>query len=124
MQVETTTQALFYVAPSVAELREIALPPMSEGMVEVRTLCSGISRGTERLVASGRVPEAEYARMRAPHQEGEFPFPVKYGYAAVGRVEAGPEALLGRHVFCLYPHQDRFRVAAEAPSASAYAAVC
>jgi len=83
-------------------------------MVEVRTLWSGLSRGTERLVASGRVPAAEYARMRAPHQEGEFPFPVKYGYAAVGRVEAGPEALLGRHVFCLYPHQDRFRVAAEA----------
>jgi threonine dehydrogenase-like Zn-dependent dehydrogenase len=83
-------------------------------MVEVRTLCSGISRGTERLVASGHVPPAEYDRMRAPFQEGAFPFPVKYGYAAVGRVEVGPESLAGRHVFCLYPHQDRFRVAAEA----------
>jgi threonine dehydrogenase-like Zn-dependent dehydrogenase len=48
--------------------------------------------------------------MRAPHQAGDFPFPVKYGYAAVGVVEAGPDALVGRHVFSLYPHQTRFRV--------------
>jgi threonine dehydrogenase-like Zn-dependent dehydrogenase len=52
--------------------------------------------------------------MRAPHQEGEFPFPVKYGYAAVGVVEAGPDGLVGRHVFSLYPHQTRFRVPADA----------
>jgi NADPH:quinone reductase-like Zn-dependent oxidoreductase len=117
-QVGKTAQALFYVAPGAApgraELREVALPPLEEGMVEVRTLFTGLSRGTERLVAAGHVPPAEYARMRAPFQEGDFPFPVKYGYAAVGLVEAGPEALQGRHVFCLYPHQDRFRVAVEA----------
>ena len=33
--------------------------------------------------------------MQAPMQEGQFPFPVKYGYCAVGRVEAGPEAWRG-----------------------------
>ncbi len=114
MQVEKQALALFYVAPGVAAHREVPLPPLGTGMVEVRTLWSGLSRGTERLVAFGHVPPAEYDRMRAPHQEGEFPFPVKYGYAAVGVVEAGPEDLLGRHVFCLHPHQDRFRVDAGA----------
>jgi threonine dehydrogenase-like Zn-dependent dehydrogenase len=83
-------------------------------MVEVRALFSGLSRGTERLVSAGAVPPGEYTRMRAPHQEGDFPFPVKYGYAAVGVVEAGPDALIGRHVFSLYPHQDRFRVPIDA----------
>ena len=114
MQVTTTAQALFYTAPGVAELREVALAPLAPGQVEVRTLWSAISRGTERLVSAGAVPPGEYAAMRAPHQEGDFPFPVKYGYAAVGVVEAGPDALVGRHVFSLYPHQSRFRVPAAA----------
>ena len=114
MQVTKTAQALFYTAPGIAEMREVALAPLAPDEVEVRTLFSGISRGTERLVAAGAVPPGEYTRMRAPHQEGDFPFPVKYGYAAVGVVEAGPDALLGRHVFSLYPHQSRFHVSAEA----------
>jgi 2-desacetyl-2-hydroxyethyl bacteriochlorophyllide A dehydrogenase len=114
MQVTETAQALFYTAPGVAELRDVALAPLAPGQVEVRTLYSGLSRGTERLVSAGAVPTSEYARMRAPHQEGEFSFPVKYGYAAVGVVEAGPDALVGRHVFSLYPHQNRFRVPADA----------
>lgn len=71
-------------------------------------LWSGVSRGTERLVCEGRVPCSEHERMRAPFQEGDFPFPVKYGYCAVGRVDAGPPDLLGRIAFCLHPHQDRF----------------
>ncbi|CAN7420058.1 zinc-binding alcohol dehydrogenase [Bosea sp. LjRoot90] len=79
----------------------------------VRTLWSGISRGTERLVFEGRVPESEYERMRAPFQQGAFPFPVKYGYCAVGMVDAGPAELLGKRVFCLHPHQDRFVVPAD-----------
>ncbi|HSF96602.1 MAG TPA: zinc-binding alcohol dehydrogenase [Thermohalobaculum sp.] len=108
-----TAQALFYVGPGAAELRSVALPALGPGMAEVRTLYSGLSRGTERLVSAGAVPTGEYARMRAPLQEGDFPFPVKYGYAAVGVVEAGPPDLLGRHVFCLHPHQDRFRVGVE-----------
>ncbi|WP_376092480.1 zinc-binding alcohol dehydrogenase [Roseomonas sp. CCTCC AB2023176] len=67
-----------------------------------------MSRGTERLVFSGRVPEGEWERMRAPLQAGAFPFPVKYGYCAVGVVEDGPAEWMGRRVFCLHPHQDRF----------------
>ncbi|MGF1621275.1 MAG: zinc-binding alcohol dehydrogenase [Rhodomicrobiaceae bacterium] len=80
----------------------------------IRTLYSGLSRGTERLVFEGRLPESEWTRMRAPFQEGDFPYPVKYGYAAAGVVEAGPEALVGRAVFALYPHQDFFTIPAEA----------
>ncbi|MEM7271367.1 MAG: zinc-binding alcohol dehydrogenase [Pseudomonadota bacterium] len=80
----------------------------------IRMVASLISRGTERLIFEGRVPVGEYARMRAPFQEGEFPFPVKYGYAAVGQVEAGPEDLIGRHVFTLHPHQTVFALPAEA----------
>ena len=78
----------------------------------MRALFSGISRGTEALVFGGRVPQSEWARMRAPFQEGEFPAPVKYGYASVGRVECGPGALKDRTVFVLHPHQDRYIVPA------------
>jgi threonine dehydrogenase-like Zn-dependent dehydrogenase len=80
----------------------------------VRTLYSGISRGSECLVFAGAVPESERQTMRAPFQEGEFPAPVKYGYVNVGVVEDGPDGLAGRAVFCLYPHQTRYRVPAAA----------
>lgn len=109
-----TAEALIYSAPGVAEIRTLPLAPLGPGEVEVATRFSALSRGTERLVLAGRVPRSERSRMRAPFQGGDFPFPVKYGYAAVGRVEAGPRALLGRDVFCLHPHQTRFRVPAEA----------
>lgn len=101
-------RAIWYVRPGVAELRVGPVRAPGEGMALVRTMFSGISRGTERLVLSGAVPEAERPRMKAPLQDGEFPFPVKYGYCAVGEVEAGPDALVGRTVFCLHPHQDQF----------------
>src|SRR5204862_6381007 len=67
-----------------------------------------ISRGTESLVAAGRVPTSEFQRMRAPFMGGAFPFPVKYGYATVGTVEVGPPSRLGRPVFTLHPHQTLF----------------
>lgn len=82
--------------------------------VRVRTLYTGVSRGTESLVWQGRVPVSEYQRMRAPFQDGDFPFPVKYGYSSVGIVEEGPEALCGKPVFCLYPHQSRYVVPVDA----------
>ncbi|WJR68983.1 zinc-binding alcohol dehydrogenase [Neorhizobium sp. CSC1952] len=109
---KTEGRALWFEEAGRCTLRREPLPPGCEGEVLVRTLFSGISRGTESLVFGGRVPESEYERMRAPHQSGQFPFPVKYGYAAVGMVEEGPQHLAGRAVFCLYPHQDRFRVPA------------
>ena len=79
----------------------------------MRTLFSGVSRGTETLVFRGGVPESQYDVMRAPFQEGELPGPVKYGYLNVGVVEAGPPDLVGRTVFCLYPHQTAYVVPAD-----------
>ena len=76
--------ALWHDAPRRSAIRPAEL---GDGDVTVRTLYSLISRGTERLVFEGRVPNTERDRMRAPMQEGDFPFPVKYGYAAVGVVE-------------------------------------
>ena len=107
-------RAFWVAAPGQGEIRSEALPARSEGDVVVRALYSGISRGTEALVFGGRVPPSEWGRMRAPFQAGEFPAPVKYGYASVGRVEQGPRALTGRAVFVLHPHQTRFIVPADA----------
>ncbi len=101
-------RALWYVKPGVIELRPEQIGPPKADEAQVRALYSGVSRGTERLVFSGRIGASEYERMRAPLQSGQFPFPVKYGYCAVGRVEIGPAHLQGRTVFCLHPHQDVF----------------
>jgi NADPH:quinone reductase-like Zn-dependent oxidoreductase len=106
-------QALWYVAPGQAEIRAEPVVPLAAGQVRVRAIASALSRGTERLVFSGRVPESEYKRMRAPFMDGSFPFPVKYGYAMVGRVEEGPVELKGRLCFALYPHQAVFNLPAE-----------
>jgi hypothetical protein len=107
-------RALWYVAPGRAELREETLAPLKDGMARVRATHGALSRGTEALVFAGRVPQSEHKRMRAPFMGGEFPFPVKYGYSVVGRVEAGPKELQGRPVFALHPHQDRFDIPATA----------
>ena len=87
-----------------------ACPNPAPGEILVETLASGVSRGTETLVFQGRVPESQRQIMRAPHQVGEFTFPLKYGYSSVGVVAAGPDDWLGRRVFCLHPHQDRYVV--------------
>ncbi|MEH0111255.1 dehydrogenase [Tersicoccus sp. MR15.9] len=89
------------------ELRQEPLREPGETEVLVRTLHTGISRGTETTVFQGRVPPEVAGQMRAPHQEGDFGGPVKYGYLNVGVVEQGAEALAGRTVFSLAPHQDR-----------------
>jgi threonine dehydrogenase-like Zn-dependent dehydrogenase len=107
-------RAFWLCRPGAGELRAVDVPVPGPGEVLVRTLVSGISRGTETLVFAGRVPPSQYAAMRAPFQDGEFPGPVKYGYLNVGRVESGPRDILGRTVFCLYPHQTAYVVPAEA----------
>ena len=106
--------AYWLAEPGMGEIRAVPLPEPREDEVRVRTLRSGISRGTESLVFAGRVPAGEFETMRAPFQEGDFPGPVKYGYLSVGRVEHGPAELRGRTVFCLYPHQTAYVVPASA----------
>lgn len=110
---QRSARAYWTVGPEQGEIREEALPEPGTGQVVVETLHSGISRGTELLVHRGAVPESERARMRAPHQRGEFPWPVKYGYCSVGRVAAAGASegeWVGRTVFCLYPHQTAYVV--------------
>jgi NADPH:quinone reductase-like Zn-dependent oxidoreductase len=104
----TIARALWTIAPGQAELRDEALPARGADQALLHMLASGISRGTERLVLAGKVPENQWGVMRCPLQAGEFPFPVKYGYSAVARVAEGPAALQGKRVFCLHPHQDVF----------------
>jgi threonine dehydrogenase-like Zn-dependent dehydrogenase len=106
--------AFWLAFPGKGELRETPVPAPGPDEVLVRTLHSGISRGTETLVFTGRVPQSQWDVMRAPFQEGTFPAPVKYGYLNVGVVEAGEESLIGRTVFSLFPHQTRFVVPSSA----------
>ena len=112
------SRAFWVQEPGRGEILRRDLPPWQGGDILVRALYSGISRGTESLVFRGRVPRSQHEAMRAPFQEGDFPAPVKYGYSSVGEVieaegRAGRE-LLGRRVFCLYPHQDVYIVPASA----------
>ena len=107
-------EAVWYVEPGRAEIRAEPARAPGPGEVRVRALYGALSRGTERLVLLGHVPESEYDRMRAPFMGGAFPFPVKYGYATVGRVVGGPPELAGKAVFALHPHQNRFTLPADA----------
>lgn len=109
-----TAAAYWTVGPGEGRIRPVPLEPPGPGEVEVRTLVSGISRGTETLVHRHAVPESVRGLMRAPFQEGDLPGPVKYGYLSVGVVEDGPDELRGRRVFCLHPHQTRYVVPASA----------
>jgi NADPH:quinone reductase-like Zn-dependent oxidoreductase len=114
MSSEAEAHAFWLRAPGIGEIRPVTLREPGRDEVMVRTLRSGVSRGTETLVFRGGVPPGQYATMRAPFQEGDFPAPVKYGYLNVGAVEQGPEELHGRTVFCLYPHQSAYVVPARA----------
>ncbi|HEX5906370.1 MAG TPA: zinc-binding alcohol dehydrogenase [Propionibacteriaceae bacterium] len=106
--------AYWTMAPRHGVLKTEPARRPREGEALVRTICSGISRGTEMLVHAGRIPEEVGNSMRAPFQVGSWPGPVKYGYLSVGTVEQGPASLQGRRVFCLHPHQDRYVVPASA----------
>lgn len=100
--------------PGMGEIRAELLPAPGPNEVLVRTLYSGVSRASEALVFRGGVPPSQHDVMRAPFQDGDFPAPVKYGYLSVGLVEHGPHELLGKRVFCLYPHQSAYVVPAAA----------
>jgi NADPH:quinone reductase-like Zn-dependent oxidoreductase len=103
-----TARAFWITGPGHGEIRQQTLAAPRAHEARIRTLYSAVSRGTETLVFAGRVPRSEYARMRAPFQEGDFPAPIKYGYISVGVVESGPPDWEGSEVFCLYPHQDLY----------------
>jgi NADPH:quinone reductase-like Zn-dependent oxidoreductase len=114
MRCVESARAFWVRKPGVGEIRPERLPEPGPSDVLVRTLHSAVSRGTEGIVFRGRVPASQYAAMRAPFQDGDFPGPVKYGYLSVGVVGAGPPGLRGRTVFCLFPHQTAYVVPAAA----------
>jgi len=105
---------LTYPEKNSVILEPVDLKQLSKDEVLVKALYSGISRGTESLVYSGKVPSSEWSRMRCPNQTGEFSFPINYGYASVGKViSVGSDVTntkAGDKVFVLHPHQDRFIV--------------
>jgi NADPH:quinone reductase-like Zn-dependent oxidoreductase len=106
----TDTLAFWITGPGRGELRRETVLAPGDHEASVQALFSGVSRGTESLVFGGHVPPSEHQRMRAPFQTGQFPAPVKYGYSSVGRVLEGPPEWVGKMVFCLYPHQQRYVV--------------
>lgn len=101
-------RSLWYLAPERVEIRSELLMPMTEGSVRVRALFGALSRGTESLVFRGEIPESEYQRMATPWMSGNFPYPVKYGYCHVGRIEDGPAHRIGQLVFALRPHETMY----------------
>ena len=110
-------RALWFTAPRTAELRPERVPPPGPGEVRVKTIASAISHGTEMLVYRGEVsPDLP---LDLPTLAGSFSFPIKYGYATVGRVldaGAGVEHLSpGDPVFVHHPHQDAFVVPSDLP---------
>ena len=111
---DRNAQAFWITAPGTGEHRSAPIGEPDRDELLVRTLYTGISRGTEALVWHGQVPASEMQRMRAPFQAGDFPAPVKYGYVNVGLVEEGPPGWPGTVVFCLYPHQTRYVVPVDA----------
>ena len=110
-------RSLWFAAPRAAELRPADAPPPGPGEVRVRALASAVSAGTEMLVYRGEVPED--LPLDLPTLAGSYGFPIKYGYAVVGRVlDTGPDVespAPGDTVFVHHPHQEAFVVPAEAP---------
>ena len=106
-------RSLWYTAPHTVEIRSERLPTTPQGSLTIETHYSAISRGTEQLIWNGAIGESEWQRMRAPFQDGDFPFPVKYGYSAAGTVVDGPSEWIGVNTFALFPHQDVFTLPAD-----------
>lgn len=98
-------------SPREGRWREVVAPSADiPHQFRIRTTATAISKGTEALVHNGDVPASIAEQMRAPHQVGEFSYPVSYGYLAVGVVDQGPPQWLGKRVFGLLPHHSHHLV--------------
>lgn len=106
-------KALFHTNKSTSEIKILNDRPLLSGQIKVRSLYSMVSLGTEKLVASGRVPNSLWDYMDVPYQEGGFDFPIKYGYSLVGEVIEGSDKLKGKRIHCLHPHQNEIIIAEE-----------
>jgi 2-desacetyl-2-hydroxyethyl bacteriochlorophyllide A dehydrogenase len=110
-------RALWFTAPRTAEFRQETVPPPGRDEVRIRAIASAVSAGTELLVYRGEVPQG--LRLDLPTFAGSYDFPIKYGYAAVGRIlDTGPNVehlVAGDPVFVHHPHQEAFVVPAWMP---------
>jgi len=93
-------------------VREELLPSPGPGEALVETLVTAISPGTEMVIYRGEAPETMPADIAIAALQGSFAYPLKYGYAAVGKVtHVGPGVesdWVGRHVFAFHPHESHF----------------
>lgn len=103
-------QALWHLSDNESAVQPVAL---AEKGLLVRALYSLVSTGTERLVASGGVPDALHSPMRVPGMAGHFTFPLTYGYSWVGKADAPGHLLHNKLVHTLWPHQTALRAPAE-----------
>jgi 2-desacetyl-2-hydroxyethyl bacteriochlorophyllide A dehydrogenase len=105
-------RSLFFTAPRRIEICEEPLPALAAGQVLVQTIASAISPGTEMLIYRGQAPAEMAADETIGALSGSLGFPLKYGYACVGRVaETGPGVDQGwrdRLVFAFNPHESHF----------------
>lgn len=109
-------RSLYFPSPLAVEVRDESLPPLRPGQALVETVVSAISSGTEMLVYRGQAPEGMAVDETIETLGGSFGFPIKFGYAAAGRViEVGPNMpaaektkWLGRLVFAFNPHETHF----------------
>lgn len=108
----TAGRSVRFVGP-----REVEVTPVEPGepaptQVLVETRVSAISAGTELLVYAGELADGTVLDEELPSLDGEFSYPLRYGYAAVGEVvEVGQSvdrAWLGRRVFGFNPHESHF----------------
>ena len=98
--------ALWHNSDFTSELKEEKNSKIDIDQIEVKSLFSLISTGTERLVASGEVPVSSFEFMAVPYMKGNFSFPIKYGYSLVGKVTSVGK-LYGKIVHLLHPHQGK-----------------
>lgn len=109
--------ALIFTEPRRVVLRDEPRPVPAAGALLAQTVCSAISAGTELLIYRGEAPADMAADSAIAALGGSLAYPLKYGYAAVGRVVGvGPGVAtdwLGRLVFAFNPHETHFTVPAE-----------
>lgn len=105
MSTNSQTYAYWLISPSQGEIRKTSVKVLDKDVLFLKTLYTGISPGTERLVGLAQVPQECWETMRCLYMEGSFAFPLKYGYSLVGQAEEGSHQ--GKRFFVMHPHQSR-----------------
>ena len=120
-------RAVLFTAPGAVEVCTEELAPPQGDELQVETVVSAISAGTEMLFYRGQVPAGMSADSTIEGLTEEVSYPLKYGYACVGRIceAARPPAQQGetagtdgqpaaagkedcRYYFAFHPHESHF----------------